>query len=101
MDKVTVLRTLEELVATLQQLDIHGDALDAKDRLVNNITKLSNLIMINSLKEGTVALRHAFGRLKTITEKIEREKKKLDKIEKNVKTVSSVLGAIAGVIRFI
>ena len=101
MTREEVLNKLEELVNLLQSMDLKGEELLKKDRLVENISQISRIIVNNALKEGTKALENSTKRLISITELLEKDKENVEKTAGNLNKVLGVLGAIASVIRFI
>ena len=101
MTKEHILDMFDKLVTNLQAMELQGDALKDKDKLVKTISLLSRIIVDNELKEGTKALENSSRRLTSITEKLEEDKGDLEKTAGNLKKVFSVLGTVSAVIRFV
>lgn len=101
MDKTQFLAALANLSDVLSNLRLTGEASRQRDRTVESISDLASLITRNSLKEGTVALQAASDRLTAITVKANAEQQDLAKTTRNIQRVAGVLGAVAGVIRFV
>jgi hypothetical protein len=101
MNREELLNRLVQLVRILQSLELTGAELMQKDRLVENITILSRVIVLNTLREGTQALEEASGRLTRVSEQLERDKQSVERTTENLTAVVGVLNALAGVVRFI
>ena len=101
MSESEFLEMLAELSDALLNLELSGEESDRRDRMIISISDLSTLITRNALKEGTVALENAVERLNRVTERTNQEREDMERTTRNLQAVASVLGAIAGVIRFV
>lgn len=101
MDTEHVLDQLASISGILVNLALEGEASAKRDRAIESIGRLSDLIIRNSLKENTRAFERAAERLTNLAEQLDQEKQDSEKSTKNLQRVLGGLGAVAGVVRFI
>lgn len=101
MTATQLLSELNNVVKILQSFSLDPEQTRAKNKIVSNIRKISDLIVQNSLKEGTKVLEDAANRLRDYSHQLKKDKKDLEKTAKNLKKAASILGAVVGAIKFV
>ena len=101
MTATQILGELNNVVNILQSLSLDPEQTREKNKIVSNIRKISDLIVQNSLKEGTKALKDATNRLREYNIQLGKDKKDMEKTAKNLKKTASILGAIVSTIKFV